>query len=72
MSVTTLRKHYIRNLVVITTVACSLMVLGVGLIAHVSLRDLVIAVLMAIGISSACAAIVGWLFVKFFLRRLLK
>ncbi len=58
-------KRYMRNLKIFTIAVCLLMVLFIGLIAHVSIRDLLIAGLMAIGIGFVVGELGSWLFFRF-------
>ena len=58
-------KRYMRNLKIFTIAVCLLIGLFIGLIAHVSIRDLLIAGLMAIGISFVVGELFGWLFFRF-------
>jgi hypothetical protein len=60
-----LPKHYFRNGIIFTISVVLLMVLIIGLIAHVSLRDLLIMVLMVIGMGAVIGGLMGWLFFKF-------
>jgi hypothetical protein len=62
-------KKYLRILVIFAVVASVIVVTIVGLIAKVSLPNLLIMISMTIGISSVVALIIGWIFLK--LRRLL-
>ncbi|MFC1989144.1 YcxB family protein [Chloroflexota bacterium] len=58
-------KNCIRNLIIITIAVGLPIVLTIGLIAHVSLLELLIMGLMTIGIGFFMAGLIGWLFLKF-------
>jgi hypothetical protein len=60
-----LPKHYLRNGIIFTISVVLLIVLIIGWIAHVSLRDLLIMVLMTIGMGAVIGGLMGWLFFKF-------
>ncbi len=60
-----LPKHFIRKLIIFTTSVWLLIVIIMGLIAHISLTDLVIAALITIGEGIIIVGLIGWVAVRF-------
>jgi hypothetical protein len=61
-------KHFIRNLILFTIAICLPLFLGVGLLAHISTKDLFITAFLTIVISIIGAGFVGWLALKLISR----